>query len=387
LAPSEEIDLSRALGRVCGEDIYAKLSHPPAAVSAMDGYACRSKDVTRLPARLRKIGISRAGERFQGDVAASTCVRIFTGGIVPEGADVIALQEDAIEIGGEVEIREVPAVGKHIRRAGLDFAAGEVCLTKGRALTARDIGLLAACGHARIPMRRRPIVAILSTGDELVAPGDAPGADQIVGSNGAGLAAAVTAWGATPVDLGIVPDSIETIAAAVEQAKDADMLVTTGGASVGDHDLVQAGLARRGFVSDFWRIAMRPGKPLLFGRLGELPILGLPGNPVSALVCALIFLRPALRKMLDIRPAVPNFETAILGAGMAKNDQREDYVRARLELNGGRATAFPFPAQDSSMLMTLAKANALIRRRPFAPPALEGAEIEIIRLDSPEGCF
>jgi molybdopterin molybdotransferase len=201
------------------------------------------------------------------------------------------------------------------------------------------------------------------------------------------LAAAVTAWGATPVDLGIVPDSIETIAAAVEQAKDADMLVTTGGASVGDHDLVQAGLARRGFVSDFWRIAMRPGKPLLFGRLGELPILGLPGNPVSALVCALIFLRPALRKMLDIRPAVPNFETAILGAGMAKNDQREDYVRARLELKGGRATAFPFPAQDSSMLMTLAKANALIRRRPFAPPALEGAEIEIIRLDSPEGCF
>jgi molybdopterin molybdotransferase len=353
----------------------------------MDGYACRSKDVTRLPARLRKIGISRAGERFQGDVAASTCVRIFTGGIVPEGADVIALQEDAVEIGGEVEIREVPAVGKHIRRAGLDFAAGEVCLTKGRALTARDIGLLAACGHARIPMRRRPIVAILSTGDELVAPGDAPGADQIVGSNGAGLAAAVTAWGATPVDLGIVPDSIETIAAAVEQAKDADMLVTTGGASVGDHDLVQAGLARRGFVADFWRIAMRPGKPLLFGRLGELPILGLPGNPVSALVCALIFLRPAVRKMLDIRPAVPNFETAILGAGMAKNDQREDYVRARLELNGGRATAFPFPAQDSSMLMTLAKANALIRRRPFAPPALEGAEIEIIRLDSPEGCF
>lgn len=384
---SEQVDLSRALGRVCSGDIRAALSHPPAAVSAMDGYACRSKDVMDLPARLRSIGVSRAGERFQGHLSDATCVRIFTGAVVPEGADVIALQEDAVEIEGEVEIRDVPPVGRHIRRAGLDFAAGEVCLKAGREITARDIGLLAACGHARVSVRRRPIVAILSTGDELVPPGDEPGPDQIVCSNGAALAAAVTTWGAAPVDLGIVPDKVEEIAAVVEQARGADILVTTGGASAGDHDLVRASLARHEFVPDFWRIAMRPGKPLMFGRLGELPVLGMPGNPVSTLVCALLFLRPALRAMLNVTPAIPGFEKAILGVPMPENDQREDYVRARLGLAGSNIVALPFPAQDSAMLRTLAEADALIRRPPFAPAATLGAEVEIIRLDLSAGRF
>ncbi|MGB8629200.1 MAG: gephyrin-like molybdotransferase Glp, partial [Xanthobacteraceae bacterium] len=286
---SEDVELSRALGRVCSEAVCAKISHPPADVSAMDGYACRSSDVTRLPVQLRKIGVSRAGERFRGDLSDGTCVRIFTGGVVPPSADVIALQEDTLESGNQVEIRQVPKVGRHVRRGGLDFAAGDVCIEKGRILTARDIGLLAASGNSRVPVRRKPLVAILSTGDELVTPNDMPSPDQIVASNGSALTAAVTAWGATPIDLGIVPDSVEAIAAAVDQATDADILVTTGGASVGDHDLVQASLARLGFILDFWRIAMRPGKPLMFGRLHELPIIGLPGNPVSALVCALLF--------------------------------------------------------------------------------------------------
>jgi molybdopterin molybdotransferase len=386
LMPSVDVSLQHALGRVCSEDVHALISHPPAPVSAMDGYACRSADVRSLPVRLRKLGTSRAGEHFEGDLVAGGCVRIFTGGTVPEGADVIAIQEDTTEIGKEVEIREVAKVGQYIRRAGLDFAAGQVCLEKGRIITARTIGLLAASGHTRVAVRRQPRVAILSTGDELVAPGIVPGPDQIVSSNGAAIAAAVSAWGAVPLDLGIAADRAETIAATIDKAGDADLIVTSGGASVGDHDLVQESLRQRGFKSDFWRIAMRPGKPLMFGLLGDLPVLTLPGNPVSALVCSLLFLRPALRKMLGLTPAVVPFEKAMLGAPMGENDRREDYVRARLHDNGsGLPTVHPFPQQDSAMLMTLAKADALIRRASFAPPAREGETVEIIRLDGALG--
>jgi molybdopterin molybdotransferase len=388
LMPAADIAIQHAMGRVCADNVLAKISHPPVPVSAMDGYACRSADVGTLPVRLRRIGTSRAGEHFDGELTAGACVRIFTGGAVPEGADVIAIQEDTTATGDEIEIREVAKVGQYIRRAGLDFAAGQICVEKGRVLTARDIGLLAASGHMRVPVRRQPRIAILSTGDELVAPGIVPGPDQIVSSNGAAIAAAVAAWGAVPIDLGIAPDRIEAIAAAVGQTGDADMLVTTGGASVGDHDLVQGSLTQRGFVSDFWRIAMRPGKPLMFGRLGDLPVLTMPGNPVSALVCALLFLRPALRTMLGLAPAVPAFEKALLGAAMPENDRREDYVRATLDTTGGgEPVAHPFPTQDSAMLMTLAKADALIRRVPFAKPTQPGDEVEIIRLDAAAGGF
>lgn len=249
--------------------------------------------------------MSRAGEQFDGNLTGGACIRIFTGAMVPNGADVIALQEDATESGDEVAIWEVAKTGQHIRRAGLDFTAGQVCAEKGRVLTARDIGLLASSGHRTIPVRRRPCVAILSTGDELVTPRVAPEPGQIVASNGAALAAAVSGWGGTPIDLGIAPNRVDAIAAVVDQARDSEILITTGGASVGDHDLVQSSLAQRGFVSSFWRIAMRPGKPLMFGQLVTLPVLTMPGNPVSALVCALLFLKPALRAMLGISPAVP----------------------------------------------------------------------------------
>ena len=382
LMPPETVGLDCAYGRVSSDDIKAILTYPPVPLSAMDGYACRSADTTRLPVCLRQIGVSRAGERFGGALQAGTCVRVFTGGMVPEGADTIAIQEDTADAGGMIEIREVAKPGVFIRRVGLHFAAGDLCVKKGRALTARDIGILAASGHSEVSVRKRPSVAILSTGDELVSPGISPGADQIIGSNSFSLAAAVSGWGGISLDLGIAPDRIDAIASAAERARQADILVTTGGASVGEYDLVQTSLKTLGFVADFWRIAVRPGKRLIFGYLGDVPVLAMPGNPVSALVCALLFVRPALRAMQGLKPAVLPFERATLADAMPANDMREDYVRAQIELGAdGRVLVHPFKTQDGSMLMTLARADALVKRAAFAPAVQKGEEVEVIRLD------
>ena len=386
--PSETVPIAEAHGRVATEDLTARLNHPPDAVSAMDGYALRSADVGEAPLRLRKIGVSRAGARFVGTLGAAQCIRIFTGAVVPEGADVIALQEDAEEAGDEVILREVGPPGRFIRRAGMDFSVGQTLVSAGRALSARDIGLLASSGHGEVPVRRRPRVAILSTGDELVAPGAIPGPDQIVGSNGIALAAAVRSWGAEAVEIGIASDETGAIAAAADQARGADLLITSGGASVGDHDLVQAGFAERDFKTDFWRIAMRPGKPLMFGHIGELPVVGVPGNPVSALVCAMLFVRPAIRKMLGMAGAAPEFDRARLTVAMAANDKREEYGRGRLERAAdGALMVTPFSAQDSAMQKLLAHADCLIRRAPHASAAAVGEEVEIVRLDVIEGGF
>ena len=377
----EKVKLAGAVGRVLAEDVVARVSLPPMPVSAMDGYACRSADVRSLPAILRKIGASKAGSHFPGNVAEGTCVRIFTGAVVPGDADVIALQEDACEQDGAVTIQQVPKPGQFIRSAGMDFAAGQRCVARGRTLTARDLGVIAASGNGEVSVRRKPRIAILSTGDELAEPGslsDAP--DRIMASNGISLTAAVALWGGEPVDLGIATDRVDAIATAVDGASGADLLVTSGGASVGDHDLVHDALCARGFAADFWKIAMRPGKPLMFGRLGEMPVLSVPGNPVSALVCALLFLRPAMSRMLGLNEVEPRFERAILASRMAQNDRREDYVRTRLEEDAhGRLRAHPFPRQDSGMVLTLAQADGLIRRKPLAPAAAPGDEVEIIR--------
>jgi molybdopterin molybdotransferase len=384
--PTETVKLSGAARRILAEDVVAAVSHPPAPVSAMDGYACRSADVASVPTRLRSIGVSKAGLRFAGSVLPGTCVRIFTGAAVPDGADTIVLQEDASEDGDQVEITEAPKPGRHIRATGSDFAAGEVCVAKGRTLTVRDVAVTAACGHDAVVVRRRPKIAILSTGDELVEVGRACGPDNIHASNGVALAAAVALWGGEPLDLGIAPDEVDAIAAALDRAAGADLVVTTGGASVGDHDLVQAALHTRGFVTAFWKIAMRPGKPLMFGRLGTLPVLTMPGNPVSAQVCALLFLRPAMRAMLGLVETEPRFVRARLALPIPENDRREDYVRAHVATDeSGRLVAKPYPKQDSGMGLVLARADGLIRRAPFAPQAREGDEVDVIHFDACDG--
>jgi molybdopterin molybdotransferase len=375
----ENIPLPAAYGRTIAQDVVATINQPPAPVSAMDGYALRSSDAEKMPASLRKIGVSRAGARFTGRLEPGTCVRIFTGAVVPEGADFVALQEDAAESGDVVEIREIPNKGQYIRKAGLDFSVGSTLAASGNVLTARQIGLLAAAGHASVSVRKRPRIAVLSTGDELVAPGQPLGDDQIFASNGIALASVITGWGGTPIDLGIASDQSDVIAAAAERARDADMLVTTGGASVGDHDLVQDGLKQKGFVANFWRIAMRPGKPLMFGRLGSTRCIGLPGNPVASLVCSHLFLKPLLAR-LGGRQHVENVAGAVLGAAMPANDMRQDYVRAAIACTPSGLVATPFAIQDSSMLKTLADAGGLIIRAPFAPASAAGEACSVLLL-------
>jgi molybdopterin molybdotransferase len=346
----------------------------------MDGYAVRADDVTALPARLAVIGAAPAGKRYQGAVGKGQAVRIFTGAPVPEGADAILLQEDARVVGdGVVEALESVAPGRHIRRAGLDFAEGEALLPAGRVLDPAALSLAAAANHAEVAVVRRPLVAIIATGDELLPPGSKPGPDQIIASNGYGVAAIARDAGADILDLGIVADDRDLIAAALQKALDAraDILVTLGGASVGEHDLVREVLTREGMTLDFWKIAMRPGKPLMFGRIGAARALGLPGNPVSSLVGAHLFLVPLLAR-LGGRPHRPDNRDARLGKAMSANDQRQDYVRAFAEETSGGLLATPFDRQDSSMLKSLAAANCLIVRAPHAPAAAPGAPCKVL---------
>ncbi len=377
----ERVALSEALGRVLAADVAARVTQPPVAVSAMDGYAVRAADVARVPVRLAVVGMAPAGGAFKGAVRAGEAVRIFTGGPLPAGADAVAIQENATAEGDHVTINETVAAGSYIRPAGLDFRAGEVGLKAGRRMTARDIGLAAAMNHPWLAVRRRPRVAVLATGDELVLPGEPIGASQIVSSNGPSLVAFVAACGGEAIHLGIAPDDRAALQAMATGATAVDLLVISGGASVGDHDLVRSALGERGLELDFWRVAMRPGKPLLFGRIGATPVLGVPGNPVSSLVCATLFLKPAIDAMLGVdEPARPN-PTAILGRDLAENDSRQDYLRATLSHDRkGRLVATPFPQQDSSVLSRLAWADCLVVRPPHAPAADKGTTVEIVPL-------
>jgi molybdopterin molybdotransferase len=347
----------------------------------MDGYALRAAD-GRAGAELRVIGVSAAGHGFGGSVGGGECVRIFTGAPVPQGADAVLIQEDATALSGDrIRVGEAVTAGRNVRPTGLDFRQGDVLLETGRAMGMREVALAAALGHGSVPVRRRPRVAILATGDELVSPGETPGPNQIVASNAVGIAAFVRSAGGEPLDLGIAADTRPALADALARARDLspDVLVTLGGASVGDHDLVREALKTAGMELDFWKIAMRPGKPLMFGRLGDSRVLGLPGNPVSSLVCAVLFLGPLLSALLG-EPVLDRTEAAVLGAAMEENDQRQDYVRATLMEGGdGLPVATPFPRQDSSMLTTLAKSGCLIIRLPHAPPALAGSPCRILR--------
>lgn len=379
--PAEMVSLGEALGRVLAEDVAARVTQPPTDVSAMDGYAVRAADVAEVPVRLRLAGRVPAGALYAGSLGPGEAVRIFTGAALPDGADAIVIQEDTEAEGEQVLVRESAAKGRYVRPAGLDFRAGEVGVSAGRLLTSRDVGLAAAMNVPWLKVRRRPRVAILATGDEIVLPGEPVGPGQILGSNGFSLAAFVTACGGAPIHLGVGPDDRAALAAMATGARGADLLVTTGGVSVGEHDLVRAALGNSGLDVDFWKVAMRPGKPLLFGRIGDTPLLGLPGNPVSTLVCATLFLRPAIGAMLGRAPDPAPLEAAVLGADLGANDRRQDYLRARLSLDSrGRRVATPFDRQDSSMLATLAHADCLIVRAPLATPAKAGDPVDIIPL-------
>jgi len=377
----ETISLPNAAGRVLCAPLTSRLTQPPADVSAMDGFALRAADGQR-GADLKIIGAAPAGHPFTGIVGPGQAVRLFTGSFIPGGADTVLIQEDATVDGDRLTVNETCGVGKNVRRAGQDFAAGDILLTAGKRLTARDIGLAAAGNHPWLTVHRRPRIAILATGDEISLPGEAIGPGGIVSSNAHAIAAFCAASGADATILPIAGDTINAIAEGADAARGADFLVTTGGASVGDHDLVQPGLASRGLLLEFWKIAMRPGKPLMFGALGAMPMLGLPGNPVSAFVCSLLFLRPAIDRLLGMPGDAPATEPARLTTPLKPNDQREDYVRATLARDASGLLATPFPVQDSGMLRTLAHATALIQRPPHDPALPEGAAVRIIRLDT-----
>jgi molybdopterin molybdotransferase len=323
------------------------------------------------------------GIRSRAPYGPGQTVRLFTGSVVPDGADAILLQEDAERSGDTVVVNETVVAGRHIRRAGQDFFKDDMVIPSGRLLTARDVGLAAAANHPWLSVHRSPRVAILATGDEIAMPGEPIPAGGIVSSNSHALASLVRAMGGEPTVLPVAKDTTEAVAAAADQVAGFDLLVTTGGASVGDHDLVISSLQTRGLVLDFWQIAMRPGKPLLFGRMGGVPVLGLPGNPVSAMVCSALFLLPALALMRGLPAGPPPTAPAVLGAAVKENDRRADHLRATVTTNDlGRLVVTPFPVQDSAMLRRLAVADALVLRPPYAPALPAGAEVTVIRLDT-----
>jgi molybdopterin molybdotransferase len=381
LAP-ESVPLADAHGRVLAEDLVALRTQPPNDVSAMDGYAVRAADIAAIPARLRVIGEVAAGRPFDRTVGAGEAARIFTGGLVPRGADTVVIQEVTEREGDTVIVGKATAAGRNIRTAALDFATGQTLLKAGQRLSARDLALAAGMNHARVSVHRRPKVAILATGDELVPPGSTPGPGQIVYSNGFALAALARAEGATVVDLGIAPDRLEETVAAVRRARDeaADILITTGGVSVGEYDLVQQALRAEGLALSFWRVALRPGRPMMHGRLGAMHVLGLPGNPVSAYVCGILFVVPLIRRLAGRSDVAPATESAVLGADLRANDERSDYVRATLTAGPNGPVATPFPLQDSSMMLNLARADCLIVRAPLAPAARAGEPCAIVKL-------
>ena len=377
--PAETVSVADALGRVLAEDVAARVTQPWAPISAMDGYAVKAADVAKAPTVLKQIGSVPAGHGFDDSVGPGECVRIFTGAPLADGTDTIIMQEDTEADGDRITIKEAAAEGAFVRPAGLDFTAGDVLLRRGRVLTARDIGIAAAMNHPWLRVHRRPRVAILATGDEIVMPGDPIGPDQLVSSNGLALSALVTACGGIPVNLGIALDSHDSLTRMAAGAEGTDLLITTGGASVGEHDLIRDVLGDRGLELDFWKIAMRPGKPLMFGRIDGTPMLGLPGNPVSSMVCGLLFARPALLAMLSVDGPDPLTASARLGCELPENDRRQDYLRSRLERNAdGHAVATPFNLQDSSVMSGLAGADCLVIRPPHAPAAVEGDVVEIV---------
>ncbi|UHD47861.1 molybdopterin molybdotransferase MoeA [Aureimonas altamirensis] len=380
---TETVALRAAAGRVLADDISALRTQPPFDASAMDGYAVRAADAFK-GAVLRVTGISAAGAAFAGTVEPGAAVRIFTGAPLPAGADTVLIQENAtLEAPDALRVDVAAETARHIRKAGLDFAQGAVLLRAGLHLRAGHVALAASAGHPHLSVRRRPRVAILATGDELVMPGESTGPDQIVASNGFGLAAMVEAHGGDVLDLGIAPDDLAVLEARLAEAEDAraDVIVTIGGASVGDRDLVAPALQARGVELDFWKVAMRPGKPVMAGRKGALRVIGLPGNPASTMVAATLFLRPLVRRLAGLG-AGSGFQRGVLSAAMPQGGERADFVRARLHHRAeGAPKVEALPRQDSSLLSIYALADALLYRPVAAPAAEAGQDCLFIPLD------
>jgi molybdopterin molybdotransferase len=380
--PVEWLALPQAAGRVLADDLRARRDQPPVAVSAMDGYAVRAADTAAAGPgrRFRLVGEAAAGGPGAPALGPGEAARTFPGGALPPGADAVVIQENAAPDGdGGVRFDAAVTPGTFVRPAGLDFARGWIGLAAGTPLDPRALGLAAALGHLWLPVRRRPRVGLLATGDELRWPGETPEGSQIHSSNSVTLAAMLARWGAQPVDLGICPDDAPSLAARLREAAGLDMLVTSGGASVGDHDLVQRVLGREGLRLDFWKVAMRPGKPLLHGRLGEVPVLGFPGNPVSTAVCAIVFLRAALQRLCGMPVRLRRREAALANV-LGPNDRRQDYLRASYEPEASEGRVRTAERQDSSMLATFARADTLVVRPPLDPARGVGEIVRVIDL-------
>ncbi|WP_299725313.1 gephyrin-like molybdotransferase Glp [uncultured Tateyamaria sp.] len=372
--PLETVPLRAAAGRVLGETVSAQRTQPPFAASSMDGYALKGVEAD-LHAQFKVVGESAAGHRWEGTLRAGQAVRIFTGAPVPDGADKVVIQEDVTRSGDMISITDDPGPKDNIRPAGVDFEQGTP-LEAPRRLSPGDIALLASMNIANVPVRRAPVVALISTGDELVVPGEAPGPDQIIASNTYGLAAMLEKVGAVPRILPIARDTVGSLQTVFGLTRGADLIVTIGGASVGDHDLVARVAEDLGMDQSFYKVAMRPGKPLMAGRLNGIPMVGLPGNPVSAMVCGAVFLTPMLNAMLGLgRAPAPRISMPLRG-GLSANGPREHYMRARIT-DGMVEDA---GAQDSSLLSVLAQSNALIVRPPHDPAQDEGAQVEVLLL-------
>ncbi|EJB02592.1 molybdenum cofactor synthesis domain protein [Rhizobium leguminosarum bv. trifolii WSM597] len=382
VAASETLLLAEAEGRVLAVDLKSGITQPPFDASAMDGYALRRDDAPEPGAVLKVIGTSAAGHGFEGSVGKGEAVRIFTGAPVPAGADSVLLQEDAEKIEDGVRTNFPVRQGQHVRPRGQDFTEGEAVLAAGTVLDFSRLTVAAGMNRPDVKVLKRPLIAILATGDELLPPGSTPGPSQIIASNTFGIAALARKAGADVLDLGIVPDDKARITAAIDAARaaKADVIVTLGGASVGDHDLVQATLIEAGMQLDFWRIAMRPGKPLMVGSFGETYVLGLPGNPVSSLVCSLLFLEPLIRKLASL-PPVRREAMVEAATPLRANDHRQDYIRAKLSKSAaGTWLAEAFGKQDSSMMKVFAQADCLIIRPPHAPELPAGAPCPVMLL-------
>jgi molybdopterin molybdotransferase len=373
----EAVSIYAATGRILAADLKATLTQPPFPASAMDGYAVRACDVAATPVRLKVIGQSAAGHGFAGEVGAGEAVRIFTGAPVPPGADAIVIQENARPAGdGGVELLERATLGRHIRARGCDFSEGEVLLAAGAELGARQLMLAAAMNHATVTVRQKPVVAVLANGDELIEPGGELRSGQIVSSIPAGVKAAIEAWGGESQLLDLVRDDKESIAARVAAARAVDVLLTIGGASVGEHDLVRAALESEGARFELLKAAMRPGKPVMFGFLGRQRVLSMPGNPAAALICARVFLKPLLDSLLR-RAQAEDRKFVPLAVGVGANGEREHYMRAVIGADG----VAPLRDQDSSLMASFAQADCLLVRPANAPALAKGELAEVIPLD------